>query len=211
MSPGRPGSSSPSRPELATSAPRRRAGASPRGAAPARPPEADAFEREFPGASWLASQAFRELEVVGGLVEALVAGIARRHGLSHAALNALAVIEGNGGPLPAGEVGTHMHITSGTMTSVLDTLERNGYVKRLADPTDRRRVLVDVTPAAGAVLDAVLPQVQQAAAVVMGALDDEALQALLDRLVVLHDAVAAVPDDMRPPAPRRNPRRLQSS
>jgi DNA-binding MarR family transcriptional regulator len=96
----------------------------------------DGFEREYPGASWLASLAFRELEVVGGLVEALVAGIARRHGLPHAALNALAVIEGNGGPRPAGEVATHMHITSGTTTSVLDTLERNGYAKRLADDFD---------------------------------------------------------------------------
>jgi DNA-binding MarR family transcriptional regulator len=140
-----------------------------------------------------------------------VADIARGHGLSHAALNALAVIEGNAGPLPAGEVGSRMHITSGTMTSVLDTLERNGYVTRLSDPTDRRRVLVDVTPAAGAVLDAVLPEVQQASAVVMGALDDEALRALLDSLAVVHDAVAAAPGDLAPPAPRQKPRRLRRS
>ena len=31
-----------------------------------------------------------------------------------------------------------MHITSGTMTSVLDTLERNGYIERLTDSDDRR-------------------------------------------------------------------------
>ena len=94
-----------------------------------------AFEQEYPGASWLSAQVFRELEVVGGLAQALVASVARRHGLSHAALNALAVIEGNGRPMTAGAVGAHMHITSGTTTSVLDTLERNGYVERLKDPT----------------------------------------------------------------------------
>ena len=73
-----------------------------------------AFEKEFPGASWLSAQVLRELEVTGGLGEALVASVARRHGLSHAALNAMAVIEGSGGPVPAGTVGTSMHITSGT-------------------------------------------------------------------------------------------------
>jgi MarR family len=84
------------------------------------------------------------------MAQALVATVARRHRLSHAALNALAVIEGNGGPLLAGELSARMHITSGTMTGVLDTLERNGYIHRQADPADRRRVLVDLTPAARA-------------------------------------------------------------
>ena len=101
--------------------------------------------------------------------------MARRHRLSHAALNALAVIDGNGGPLAAGELSARMHITSGTMTSVLDTLEANGYIRRQADPTDRRRVLVDLTPAAQAVLDRALPEVQQAVTAVMSALDDQAL------------------------------------
>ena len=50
-----------------------------------------------------------------------------------------------------------MHITSGTLASVLDTLEGSGYVRRHADPTDRRRVLVDLTPTAQAVLDRLLP------------------------------------------------------
>ena len=56
-----------------------------------------------------------------------------------------------------------MHITSGTLTSVLDTLEGSGYV---------RRVLVDLTPTAQAVLDRLLPEVQQAVTAVMGTLDD---------------------------------------
>src|SRR3954468_5336906 len=122
-----------SRPDLSPTARSRKGGARPAGATSARPPEADAFEHEYPGASWLASRALRELEGPGGKVETAIAAVARRHGLSHAALNALAVIEGAGGPIPAGEVSARMHITTGTMTSVLDTLERNGYVERSAD------------------------------------------------------------------------------
>jgi DNA-binding MarR family transcriptional regulator len=144
-------------------------------------------------------------------VEALIAGVARKHGLSHAALNALAVIEGNGGPIAAGEVGARMHITSGSMTSVLDTLERNGYIQRLADATDRRRVLVEVTPAAQAVLDQLLPEVQQVCAVVMGTLGEAGQQALLDALAVVRDGIASVPDNLPAPAARRAPARLRRS
>ena len=134
----------------------------PAGRLAVRPPEAVQFEKEFPGASWLSARVIRELEVVGGSAEALRGCDGRRHGLSHIALNVLAVIEGNGGPMAAGAMGERVHITSGSMTSVLDTLERNGYVVRLADPEDRRRVLVEVTPAAQELLDQALPEVVHA-------------------------------------------------
>lgn len=143
--------------------------------------------------------------MLGGKVETAVAGVARRHGLSHAALNALAVIEGAGGPIPAGEVSARMHITTGTMTSVLDTLERNGYIERSADPDDRRRVLVDITPSAQAVLDQLLPEVQQLSKTVMSALSDDDLQELLDHLGVIDASLAAVPDQLPPPTKRRTP------
>jgi len=175
----------------------------------ARPPEAGAFEREYPGASWLASRALRELEVVGGKVDALVSGVARRYGLSHAALNALAVIEGAGGPVPTGEVSARMHITTGTMTTVLDTLDRKGYVHRLADPDDRRRVLVDITPDAQSVLDHMLPAVQQLANTVMAVFDEKTLQAVLETLAAISASIDNVPEDLPSPAARRTPARLR--
>lgn len=149
--------------------------------------------------------------MVGGLAEALIASVARRHGLSHAALNALAVIEGNGSPMATGEVGAHMHITSGTMTSVLDTLERDGYVERLTDPHDRRRVLVDVTPEAQSVLNGLLPEVVQTTTAVMDGFDDKEIYEFLDTLARVRAAIVATPDDMAPPAPRRTPRHLRRS
>jgi DNA-binding MarR family transcriptional regulator len=121
----------------------------------------------------------------------------------------LAVIEGAGGPLPAGEVSARMHITTGTMTTVLDTLERSGYVQRLADPDDRRRVLVDITPSAQSVLDRMLPDVQQISKVIMGVLDDKALRTLLETLAVVTTSVENVPDDLPAPARRRTPARLR--
>ena len=151
----------------------------------------------------------RGLETVGGKLEEAIAGLARRYGLSHAALNALAVIEGAGGPLPTGEVTARMHITTGTTTTVLDTLERKGYVRRLADPDDRRRVLVDITPAAQEVLDQLLPQVQQLAAAVMDRLEPASMSALLDTLDAIATSLAEVPADLPDPAPRRAPAHLR--
>jgi len=147
--------------------------------------------------------------VLGDRLEAMVAAVARRHGLSHAAGNALAVIEGAGGPVPVGEVGAHMHVTSGTMTSVLDTLERKHYIRRILDPTDRRKVLVDVTPEAQAVLDRLLPDVQQLAVAVFGRFDEAALTELLDTIAAVRDATEAVPDELPAAPPRRTPAHLR--
>ena len=151
----------------------------------------------------------RQLHLAGTKADALIAGVARRYGLSHAALNALAVIEGAGGPLPAGEITAQMHISTATTTSVLDTLERRGYVRRRPDPADRRRVLVDITPDAQALLEQVLPAVQQLVTATMSSLDDRALQALLDALAVANDALDAAPRDLPPTAARRTPARLR--
>jgi DNA-binding MarR family transcriptional regulator len=155
----------------------------------------------------LASRALRELEVVGATVERLVAALARRHGLSHAALNALAVIEGHGAALPAGEVAERMHITTGTTTSLIDTLERKQYVRRLLDPGDRRRVLVDITPEAQDLLDELLPEVQQLAVAMMAPLGEQRLHDLLALIDDVRTAAGAVPDEL-PHATRRRPRHL---
>ncbi len=47
--------------------------------------------------------------------------------------------------LSAGELARAARLTTGGLTAVIDRLERAGYAKRVADPTDRRRVLVQIT------------------------------------------------------------------
>jgi len=93
-------------------------------------------------------------------METEFAAVFREFGLSHAAGNALAVIEGAGGPVTPGDISAAMHITSGSITSLLDTLERRGLVRRFAHGEDRRKVLVDITPDAQQLLDDALPSMQ---------------------------------------------------
>lgn len=48
-------------------------------------------------------------------------------------------------------------VTRATMTGLLDTLERDDYVRRAIDPTDRRSMRVESTPACRELLKKVLP------------------------------------------------------
>ena len=143
--------------------------------------------------------------MVGSLIEAAVGAVCRRHGLSHAALNALAVIEGEGQPMLTGEVAARMHITSGTVTSLLDNLEQKQYIVRSSDREDRRRVLVDITPTAQAVLDEALPAIQQVTRLLTDRIGPERQQLLLDILAEIREAITELPAELPQPQPRRRP------
>jgi DNA-binding MarR family transcriptional regulator len=49
------------------------------------------------------------------------------------------------GPITAGKLAEATGLTSGAMTTALDRLEHAGYVRRVRDGADRRRVLVQIT------------------------------------------------------------------
>lgn len=48
------------------------------------------------------------------------------------------------GPLSAGDVARHSGLATASVTNLIDRLETKGFVQRIADPADRRRVLVRV-------------------------------------------------------------------
>jgi DNA-binding MarR family transcriptional regulator len=50
------------------------------------------------------------------------------------------------GPKAAGELSAGTGLSSAATTTLIDRLERKGFVRRVRDPADRRRVLVEMTP-----------------------------------------------------------------
>ncbi|HEU5158034.1 MAG TPA: MarR family transcriptional regulator [Streptosporangiaceae bacterium] len=66
-------------------------------------------------------------------------------GVNRTDLHCLNIIENSGG-LTAGGLAAEAALTTGAVTGVIDRLERVGYARRVPDPTDRRRVKVEVTP-----------------------------------------------------------------
>jgi DNA-binding MarR family transcriptional regulator len=49
------------------------------------------------------------------------------------------------GQMSAGELAKAGHLSPGAVTAALDRLERAGYLRRVRDENDRRRVLVEIT------------------------------------------------------------------
>ena len=70
-------------------------------------------------------------------------------GLGRTDMRCLDVLERRGA-IAAGQLAAETGLTSGAMTAALDRLERAGYLRRLRDDGDRRRVLVELTEAASA-------------------------------------------------------------
>jgi len=57
-------------------------------------------------------------------------------------------------PITLNDLARHMGVTAATMSLAIDRLERKGYVARLRDAADRRRVHVRLTPSGVRVRDA---------------------------------------------------------
>ena len=99
----------------------------------------DDFEDEYPGASALATECYANLVRAADLL----LGLHNRHTsneyqLSPSARGVLAAVEGAGQPLEPSVIAERLTVTTGSMTSLLDNLEKRGLVRRLPHPEDRR-------------------------------------------------------------------------
>src|SRR5436309_381087 len=61
----------------------------------------------------------------------------------------------NRGPITSGQLASSLSVTLPTVTSVIDRLAARGFAERRDDPTDRRRVIVALTPEGQAVVERV--------------------------------------------------------
>ncbi|GHH55237.1 MarR family winged helix-turn-helix transcriptional regulator [Lentzea cavernae] len=73
------------------------------------------------------------------------ARVAEQMGLSATDEKCLDLAMRADGPLTAGRIAELSGLSTGAVTGVIDRLERAGYVRRVRDPHDRRKVLVEVT------------------------------------------------------------------
>lgn len=70
--------------------------------------------------------------------------VANQLGLGHTDLQCIGLLVS--GPAAPTRLAERLGLTTGAMTKVLDRLERSGYLHRSADPADRRRIVVTVSP-----------------------------------------------------------------
>jgi DNA-binding MarR family transcriptional regulator len=157
------------------------------------------FQDEYPGGDSTCTEAYASLCRTG---EALLGEFDRRIRLTfdmpQAAATALAVIDGAGEPLTPSQVGDRVLIASATMTATLDLLEHRGWIRRTANPGDRRSVLIEITPAGRAITDQMLPGIRTLERSVLSALTPDERAHLLDLLAKILARTAEVAGEQQP-------------
>ncbi|NIA69396.1 MarR family transcriptional regulator [Pelagibius litoralis] len=103
------------------------------------------------------TQASREVYAAVDLVEDQ---IAKMLGIHRSDLRCLNILEN--GPQSASEIGRRANLTSGSVTALVDRLERVGLVERHRSSTDRRSVLVNIPDRSYPRVDALYSQVGRA-------------------------------------------------
>jgi len=173
----------------------------------------DDFEDEYPGASALATECYANLwRTADVLMELHNRQTFDQYQLSPSARQILAIVEGAGQPLEPSVIAERLLVTTGSMTSLLDNLEKRGLVWRQSHPEDRRKLLIDITPAAQAIVDKLLPSMHARERDVMAAaLTPSEQRSLLRSLAklqqaALHARSAPVPRG----AARRRPSRRRT-
>lgn len=112
--------------------------------------------------------------------------VAVRFGLSESDVEALEVLI-DSGAATAGRLSELMGLTTGAVTRVIDRLEQAGYVRRVPDPTDRRRVIVEPVPEKLAAVEATMARFGDKSASEMGRYSEAELAVINDFLTRMAD------------------------
>ena len=89
----------------------------------------------------------QQLQFLGQMVNTEIAFFhqvtATKNGLSITDSKTISILIQEG-PKTAGELAKRLSLTTGAVTSVMDRLEKAGFIKRVSDPDDRRKVIVEI-------------------------------------------------------------------
>ncbi len=143
--------------------------------------------KEFPDLDPSAAEAFLHLLRTGDEVFGVTDGNLSDHNISHGRFGVMMLLwrsvqpqaakllgadECVAGPRTPAELADAAGVTRATMTGLIDTLERDGFVKRAPDPDDRRMMSVRLTAKGERFLEGFLPRHFQAIASLMSPLTE---------------------------------------
>jgi DNA-binding MarR family transcriptional regulator len=95
------------------------------------------------------------------------------------------------GRMPPSELGDRLQVTRATVTGVVDSLERRGFVRRSPHPADRRSLFVEITPEGLTVLKELRTIVHHHERAWMAVLSPQELRTYIDHLHRIQDSVTA--------------------
>ena len=108
-------------------------------------------------------------------------------------LNVLAL----SGPLTAGELAQRAGLTTGATTRMIDRLESEGFVRRVPDQADRRRVIVETLPDRDSDINAALEPARLAMFDVFKKFNAGQLRVIFDYFAAATPALIAAIEELR--------------
>ena len=170
-----------------------------------------AFKREFRSGDATATECAQNLMRAAELFTDADSRGLRRHGLSIAARILLATLDGADEPLSQTAIAERLFTTGASVSSLVDTLERAGLVRRIRSASDRRVVLVGLTDAAYPVIDAYLADVTTLHAHEFAVLDEQERETFVRLLAKIAASIEALDVDavVASARPRKRPRRTR--
>jgi DNA-binding MarR family transcriptional regulator len=113
-----------------------------------------------------------------------------REGISMAQLHVLNLVESHG-EMAMSRLAEMLDVSLSNATGLIDRIEERGFVERMRVPTDRRMVLVRLTPAGRQMLDEIETIREQTLRRVLDQLDAVQLAGVASAMVDLRSAVVA--------------------
>jgi DNA-binding MarR family transcriptional regulator len=130
------------------------------------------------------------------------------HGLGPTDLHALiAVMDAEllGEPITPGRLGEQLNLSSGSVTALIDRLERAGHIRRDRDTADRRKVLLHYAEQGAAVAMEFFQPLGRRTDAVMADFTDDELEIVHRFMAAMGASVRQHRDAVRAETPRRRP------
>lgn len=150
----------------------------------------DDFYDQTPDANVLATEAVMNTIRTADTLFDQIGRLLRPLNVSAAGGLVLGILRDRGAMSPS-ELGERLIVTRATVTGLLDSLERRGFVRRSANPTDRRSLVVEITPAGLTVLQELRTLVHRQEKAWLSGLSDLELQSYIEQLHRIQDSLAA--------------------
>ncbi len=143
------------------------------------------FENRYPGSSAKATECAMNLVLTAELLQKCIASLIQPFDLSPATGLVLSILADSETPLSPNNIAQRLIISRASVTSLLDSLEKRGFVKRQPHLSDRRMLSVVLTDSGRQVANQFRPIVHKQQKVWLEALNEkeqEQLTQMLHRL-----------------------------
>jgi len=148
----------------------------------------DDFYDQTPDANILATEAVMNTIRTADLIFDRIGRLLRPLNVSAAGGLVLGILRDRG-PMSPSELGERLIVTRATVTGVVDSLERRGFVRRSPNPADRRSLLVEITPSGLTVLQELRTLVHRNEKAWLAALSDAELRGYIELLHRIQDSL----------------------